>query len=100
LAEPALNALGATVEEITVGTFKKSLLMQAVAVGVGFGIAFGVSKIMFDIPLIVMCGPPYLVLLVITLFSTEEFVNIGCSQGLHTDTLLAHGGLTNAQHIA
>ena len=77
LAEPALNALGATVEELTVGTFKKSLLMQAVAVGVGFGIAFGVSKIMFDIPLIVMCGPPYLVLLVITLFSTEEFVNIG-----------------------
>ena len=77
LAEPALNALGATVEELTVGTFKKSLLMQAVAVGVGFGIAFGVAKIMFDIPLIVMCGPPYLILLVITFFSTEEFVNIG-----------------------
>ena len=58
MAEPALNALGATVEELTVGTFKKSLLMQAVAIGVAFGIAFGVAKIMFDIPLIVMCGPP------------------------------------------
>ena len=34
LAEPALNALGATVEELTVGTFRKKLLMQAVAIGV------------------------------------------------------------------
>lgn len=77
LAEPALNALGVTVEELTVGTFKKSLLMQAVALGVGFGIALGVAKIMFNIPLIWMCGPPYLLLLVITKLSTEEFVNIG-----------------------
>jgi hypothetical protein len=77
LAEPALNALGVTVEEITVGTFKKSLLMQAVALGVGFGIAFGVAKIMFNIPLIWMCGPPYILLLIITKLSTEEFVNIG-----------------------
>ena len=77
MAEPALNALGATVEELTVGTFKKSLLMQAVAIGVAFGIAFGVAKIMFDIPLIVMCGPPYVLLLFITRLSTEEFVNIG-----------------------
>ena len=77
MAEPALNALGATVEELTVGTFKKSLLMQAVAIGVAFGIAFGVAKIMFDIPLIMMCGPPYVLLLFITRLSTEEFVNIG-----------------------
>ena len=77
MAEPALNALGSTVEELTVGTFKKSLLMQAVAVGVGFGIAFGVAKIMFDLPLIAMCGPPYVLLLFITKLSTEEFVNIG-----------------------
>ena len=77
MAEPALNALGATVEELTVGTFKKSLLMQAVAIGVAFGIAFGVAKIMFDIPLIMMCGPPYVLLLFVTRLSTEEFVNIG-----------------------
>ena len=77
MAEPALNALGATVEELTVGTFKKSLLMQAVAIGVAFGIALGVAKIMFDLPLIAMCGPPYVLLLFITRISTEEFVNIG-----------------------
>ncbi|MBN1849396.1 MAG: DUF1538 domain-containing protein [Deltaproteobacteria bacterium] len=77
LAEPALNALGATVEELTAGTFRKSLLMQAVAVGVGGGIALGITKIVLDIPLAWILVPPYIILILITKFSTEEFVNIG-----------------------
>lgn len=77
LAEPALNALGMKVEELTVGTFKKSLLMHTVATGVGAGIAVGAAKIIWDIPLIWLLAPPYVILLIITKFSSEEFVNIG-----------------------
>jgi hypothetical protein len=77
LAEPALNALGATVEELTVGTFRKALLMQAVAIGVGVGIAFGVAKVIYDWPLIWMLVPPYVLLMVLTAISSEDFVNIG-----------------------
>lgn len=77
LAEPALNALGMTVEELTVGAFKKSLLIQTVAIGVGAGIALGVAKIIWNIPLAYMLVPPYLLLLIITKFSSEDFVNIG-----------------------
>ena len=77
LAEPALNALGATVEKITVGAFKKSLLMQSVAIGVGMGIATGVLKIAYNIPLAYLLLPPYLALLVLTWISSEEFVNFG-----------------------
>ncbi len=77
LAEPALNALGMTVEELTVGAFKKSLLMQTVALGVGFGIAIGVAKIIWNIPLVFLLAPPYLLLILISKMSTEEFVNIG-----------------------
>lgn len=77
LAEPALNALGRTVEELTVGAFRKSLLMQTVALGVGAGIALGVAKIIWGIPLVWLLGPPYLALLFISKISTEEFVNIG-----------------------
>jgi len=77
LAEPALNALGITVEEITVGTFKKSLLMQSVAIGVGVGIMIGVAKIIWNIPLLYILIPPYLLLLIITKISSEEFVDIG-----------------------
>ncbi len=76
LAEPALNALGRTVEELTVGTFRKSLLMQSVAVGVGVGLGVGVAKIIWDIPLAWLLIPPYVLLLGITLISSEEFVNV------------------------
>jgi hypothetical protein len=77
LAEPALNALGVTVEKITVGSFKKSLLMQTVAVGVGLGIALGVLKIAYNIPLTYLLIPPYFLLIPLTLMSSESFVNFG-----------------------
>ena len=77
LAEPALNALGTTVEQITVGTFKNQLLKQAVAIGVGVGIALGVTKIIYNVPLIWMLVPPYAILMVLTFLSNEDFVNIG-----------------------
>lgn len=77
LAEPALNALGNTVEKVTVGAFKKPLLMHSVAFGVGLGIAAGVSKIAFNLPLVTLLIPPYLLLIVLTWISSEEFVNFG-----------------------
>jgi len=76
LAEPALNALGATVQELTNGAFKKSMLMYSVAGGVAFGIALGVGKIVFSLDLVSILIPLYLLAIVLTYFSTEEFVNV------------------------
>jgi hypothetical protein len=77
MAEPALNALGLTVEEVTAGAFKKSLLIQAVAVGVGLGLATGIAKVMFNIPITYLVIPPYLLLCVVTWLSNEKYTNIG-----------------------
>jgi len=78
LAEPALNALGATVENSTVGVFKKKLLMQTVAIGVGLGIATGVAQMTFEsLELTWLLIPPYLLLVFLTVISSEEFVNFG-----------------------
>ncbi|MCP5011441.1 MAG: DUF1538 domain-containing protein, partial [Aestuariibacter sp.] len=76
LAEPALNALGLTVESLTNGAFKKSMLMYAVSTGVGCGIALGVLKIVYDIPVAFLIIPGYLVAVILTIFSSEEFVNV------------------------
>ncbi len=76
LAEPALNALGMTVENLTNGAFKKSLLMYAVSLGVAFGIALGVVKIIYAFPITWLIIPGYLIALVLTFFSSEEYVNI------------------------
>lgn len=75
LAEPALNALGDTVERITIGAFPKRLLMQSVAIGVGVGIAAGVVKIAYDLPLVWMLLPPYALVLLLTWRAPHDFVN-------------------------
>ena len=76
LAEPALNALGSTTESLTNGVFKKKTLINAVSVGVGCGIAVGLAKIIFDLPLAWLILPGYLLAFVLTVFSNEEFVNV------------------------
>jgi hypothetical protein len=76
LAEPALNALGSTVQTLTNGAFKKSMLMYSVAGGVAVGIALGVSKVVLGFDLMKVLLPLYVLGLVLTIFSTEEFVNV------------------------
>ena len=76
MAEPALNALGLTVQNLTQGVFKKSTLMYAVSTGVAFGIALGLAKIIFDLPLAWLLIPTYLLAVVLTTLSSEEFVNV------------------------
>lgn len=77
LAEPALNALGLTVQNMTNGSFKKSMLMYSVAFGVSTGILLGVTKLIFDYNLLYILVPGYVLALVLTTMSSEEFVNIG-----------------------
>ncbi|UCC57302.1 MAG: DUF1538 domain-containing protein [Gammaproteobacteria bacterium] len=105
LAEPALNALGITTENLTNGVFKKKTLINAVSIGVGCGIAAGLAKLIFDLPLAWMLLAGYLVALVLTVFSTEEFVNVAWdSAGVTTGPItvplvLAMGlGFGNATH--
>lgn len=76
MAEPALNTLGLTVQNLTQGVFKKSTLLYAVSVGVAFGITLGLVRIIFDLPLAWLLIPAYLLAVVLTLLSSEEFVNV------------------------
>lgn len=75
LAEPALNALGDTVERTTAGAFRKKLLMQSVAIGVGLGIGAGIFKMAYNLPLIWMLIPPYTLVLFLTWKAPHSFVN-------------------------
>jgi Protein of unknown function (DUF1538) len=76
LAEPALLAMGITVENLTDGAFRRDVLVTTVAVGVALGTALGVTKIAFDLPLAALLLPAYAVALVMTLVSREEYVNL------------------------
>ena len=105
VAEPALNALGVTAETLTNGFIRKRSLIRAVSIGVACGIAVGVAKLVFGLPLVWLVVPPYLLAALLTVFSTEEFVNVAWdSAGVTTGPItvplvLAMGlGLGNATH--
>lgn len=76
IAEPALNALGITTEELTNGVFKKKKLIISVSFGVAFGICLGLAKLIFDWPLVWLIVPGYAIAIVLTAVSSETFVNI------------------------
>ncbi len=76
LAEPALNALGATVENLTNGAFKKTMLMYSVAFGVACGICLGILKMVLDLPVVLLLLPFYFLAIFLTYISNEDFVNI------------------------
>jgi hypothetical protein len=81
LAEPSLSALGSTVEDLTTGTYRKTTLIRTVGIGVGIGMAVGFSRILFDLPLSWILGPPYAAALVLTAFSPDEFSAIAWDCG-------------------
>lgn len=81
LAEPALSALGRTVEEVTVGTIRSGSVVRAVSLGVGLGLMAGVARLLYDIPTIWLLLPPYLILLPLTYFSEEDFAGIAWDCG-------------------
>lgn len=98
VAEPSLNALGITLEELTTGTYKRLFLILTVALGVGAGMAMGFGRILFDWPIIPLLTGSYLLALALTLFSSEEMSAIawdcaGVTTGPITVPLMIAAGL-------
>ena len=104
VAEPALNAMGMTVENLTDGAFKKRLLIHTVAAGVGIGAAVGVAKILFNLPLDKLLIGGYLIAMLLTALTREEFVNLawdsaGVTTGPVTVPLLLALGIGLGQAV-
>ncbi len=81
LAEPALNALGLTVENLTVGTIKQKQIVNIVSLGVGIGCTLGFARILFDLPLIWLIVVPYILLIILSIFSEEEYTAMAWDSG-------------------
>ncbi len=98
VAEPSLNALGITLEELTTGTYKRSFLILTVALGVGTGMAMGFGRILFAWPIVPLLAGSYALALALTVFSSEEISAIawdcaGVTTGPITVPLVIAAGL-------
>lgn len=98
VAEPSLNALGATLEELTTGTYKRTFLILTVALGVGTGMAVGFGRILFAWPLAPLLAGAYLLALALSVLASEEITAIawdcaGVTTGPITVPLVIAAGL-------
>jgi hypothetical protein len=79
-AEPGLAVTAVTIEEMTIGTFKRKKLITIAAIGVGAGMVLGFARVLFSnimpqggIHLSWILVPCYGVALFLTIFAPEEF---------------------------
>lgn len=84
LVEPALKTLALEVEEISVGAIPHKVLVNAVAIGFGFGMALGIFKILNGVPNTKIIIPLLLAILILTFFASEEFVAIAMDSASST----------------
>jgi hypothetical protein len=82
-AEPALTVTAVTVEEMTIGTFKRQKLILLAAVGVGCGMVLGFARVLFSnmlpiggIHLSWILVPCYSLALLLTILAPEDFSSI------------------------
>lgn len=76
VAEPDLTILGIQVETMTVGAIAQQAFIMAVSVGVGVMLAFGVYRIIADLNLRHSFTIIYILIGILCLFSTSEFIAI------------------------
>ena len=104
-AEPALAVTAVTVEDMTIGTFKRKKLIMLAAIGVGSGMVIGFARILFSnmlpsggIHLSWILTPCYGLALLLTVFAPEDFSSIawdvaGIATGPITVPIIITAGL-------
>lgn len=81
VAEPALSALGSTVEELTVGTIRRSGVVNTVSLGVGLGLLAGVIRILYNLSTVWIIVPAYALAVILTWFNDKDFADIAWDSG-------------------
>ena len=80
-AEPAVNILAYEIEEVSSGYMRKRFIIPTIAIGVGFALVFGTLRIFYELPLAYILIPGYVLMLLLTLITPEEFVPMAYDAG-------------------
>src|SRR5690606_17957292 len=76
IAEPDLHILGGQIELVTSGLITKWLIVVIVSIGIAALLAFGLVRIVYNIPLYKVLTVIYLLIFVIAIFTSPEFLAI------------------------
>ncbi len=76
LAEPDLHILAGQVESATSGMLSQFSIVLAVSVGIAVLLAFGLIRIVYNVPLFIILTVLYGIIFVLSFFTTPEFMAI------------------------
>jgi hypothetical protein len=90
LGEPAVRILADQVEEASNGSIRKSLVLNAICVGVAVAVAVGMLRIVYAVPILYLVVPGYLLVIAVMWLSDRDFVGIagGVATGPLANTFL------------
>lgn len=79
--EPAVRVLADQVEEASTGAIREGLVLLAMCIGVGIAVALGMLRIAYDLPLIWILVPGYVLVIALIWLSDRGFVAIAVDSG-------------------
>lgn len=81
IAEPAIRILNHEVDKVSGGYIPQTILLYTLAIGVGLAIALAMARVLLGFPLIYVLLPGYVLVLLLTLFSTPTFTAVAFDSG-------------------
>lgn len=79
--EPAVRILAGEIEDASNGSIRQSLVVSAICIGVSASVALGLLRIVFEISILYLLVPGYMLAVVLTWLSSREFVAIAIDAG-------------------
>jgi hypothetical protein len=76
IAEPALHILAAEIDQVTAGGISRWPLVIIVSIGIAFLVSFGLVRVLYSIPLYIILTALYIVIFVLSLFVSPEYLAI------------------------
>lgn len=80
-SEPAVRILADQVEDASNGSIRRSLVLYAICSGVALWVGLGMLRIGYEIPILYLLVPGYLLVIVIMWLSDRDFVGIAVDAG-------------------
>ncbi|MFU0789529.1 DUF1538 domain-containing protein [Virgibacillus proomii] len=81
IAEPDVRVLSTQVDQVSNGSISKSVLILAVALGVGIFVALSMIRIVFSIPITYMLAGGYGIIFLLAAFTPTTFVPLSFDSG-------------------
>jgi len=79
--EPSVRILAEQVEDASVGSIRKSLVLWAICIGVATATGVGMLRIAHEIPLLYLLAPGYGLVVALSWLSEKNFVSIATDAG-------------------